>query len=191
MSIASSTRTFARSSRPRTSLTFNAYSDFLSRCSGHSPWVWKDPRLTWTIRVWVKLLDMDKTAFLVLTRDDVQAWISANTRRHIQSLGFTRNYNHGITRANVRFIEEARAPVLQLSFEDLLLDPEKTLARLNGFFGLELSLGDLQSVCREPLYRKSRGWKYHLLAALIYIKNYGERDGRGRTAYKSRATSSL
>lgn len=162
-------------------LDLQPYRDFVARCSRSSPWLWKDPRLTWTIRGWAKVLDLEHTAFLVLTRDDVQAWISANTRRHVQSLQFTRQYNHGITRSNVAFVQDQGLPFLQMSFEDLLLSPEKTLERLNEFFEVELTLAHLQGVCREPLHQKSRGWKDLGLAALIYLKNFHERDGRGRS----------
>ncbi|CAN5731138.1 hypothetical protein BH11PSE8_BH11PSE8_06370 [soil metagenome] len=158
------------------------YRDFVAECSRHSPWLWKDPRLTWTIRAWARVLDLERTAFLVLTRDDLQAWISANTRRHVQSMRFTKDYNHGITESNVRFLQDRGLPFLQTSFEDLLMTPEATLGRLNRFFGTELSLPHLQSVCKEPLYRKSRGWRDLALASLIYAKNFGERDGRERSA---------
>lgn len=160
------------------SLDLSPYRDFVLQCSQHGIWLWKDPRLTWTVRIWARVLNLDNTAFLVLTRDDLQAWSSANNRRHVQSMRFTRQYNHGITGANLRFLEERSLPYALTSFEDLLLAPESTLARLNASFQLNLSMSDLQSVCREPLYRKSRGWRDHVRAALIYAKNYGERDGR-------------
>ena len=155
---------------------------FVALCDQHRPWLWKDPRLTWTIRVWADLLDLENTAFLVLTRDSTQAWITANLRRHVQSAAFTRQYNGGITRANLRFLQERNLPHLQLSFEDLLLAPEDTLDRLNTAFGLGLSMAQLQAVCKLPLHRKSRGRKDFLVALMIYLKNYRERDGRGRLA---------
>lgn len=166
--------------RRAAAIDLKPYRDFVLKCGQNGFWLWKDPRLTWTIRVWARVLDLENTAFMVLTRDDLQAWTSANTRRHVQSMQFTRRYNHGITRSNVQFLEEMHLPFQRTSFEDLLLAPEDTLARLNGCFGLDLSMHDLQSVCREPLYRRSRDWRDHLKAALIYAKNYGERDGRGR-----------
>jgi hypothetical protein len=144
----------------------------------HSPWLWKDPRLTWTIRVWAKALDLERTAFLILTRDDLQAWISSNQRRHIQSLRFTREYNGAITRSNRRFVESQGLPCLALSFEDLLLEPARTLDRLNESFGIELTEADVRAVCQSPLHRKNRGWKDFVLAALIYAKNRGQRDAR-------------
>jgi len=159
-------------------LDMQPHREFLSHCAANAPWVWKDPRLTWTIRVWAKVLDLERVAFLVLTRNDLQAWISTNQRRHIESLGFTKQYNHDITRSNVRFLDDLRLPYLAMSFEDLLLQPEKTLACLNEFLELRLTMVDLRAVCKAPLHRKSRGWKDLLLAALIYAKNYRERDGR-------------
>lgn len=156
--------------------------DFVAQCDRHRPWLWKDPRLTWTIRIWARVLDLENTAFLILTRDSQQAWISANLRRHVQSPKFTRDYKDGITASNVRFLNQLGKPYVELSFEDLLLTPEKALERLNGFFGTALALSDLQVVCKDPLYRKSRGFKDLVVASLIYLKNYGERDGRGRRA---------
>ena len=163
------------------------YRDFVARCSEHGPWLWKDPRLTWSIRVWAPVLDLNNTAFLVLTRDHMQAWITANTRRHVQSLRFTRDYNSGITQCNLRFLQSRGLPCVQSSFEELLLEPEKTLAKLNSLFGGELSMDQLRKVCREPLGRKSRGLKDLILASLIYAKNFHERDGRGRGARRAKA----
>ena len=45
---------------------------------------------------------------------------------------------------------------------------------------MNLTLEQLHTVCRLPLYRKSRNWKDFVVAALIYLKNFRERDGRGR-----------
>jgi hypothetical protein len=144
--------------------------EFVSSCGRHGPWLWKDPRLTWTIRVWARVLDRDSVDFLVITRDTVQAWITANLRRHVQSLAYTRHYNDGILHANLEFID--RGPVLLVSFEDLLLRPPETLARLNQHLGLHLTLEQLKAVCKLPLYRRSRGWRDGIEAGLIYLKNY-------------------
>lgn len=161
-------------------LQWDPYRAFVARCESHAPWAWKDPRLTWTIRQWHRVLPLERMAFIVLTRDDRQAWISSNLRRHVQSMAFTQAYNHGITRSNVAYLEQHRLPHIKLSFEDLLLTPEKTLDGLNGFLGLDLTMDSLRSVFRDPLYRKSRNFKDYVVANLIYWKNYGERDGRGR-----------
>lgn len=161
------------------------YRDFVDRCNQHRPWVWKDPRLTWTIRVWARLLDLRDLRFLVLTREPLQAWITANLRRHVQSFGFTSDYNGGITRANLDFVTEAGCTPLTMSFEDLLLQPEASLARLNALLDSQLTMQDLKSVCNLPLGRRSRNLKDFALASLIYLRNHHERDGRGRAVRAS------
>ncbi len=152
---------------------------FVRHCNMHEPWVWKDPRLTWTLRVWAPLLDLSNVSFLLLTREPTQAWISANLRRHIQSWHFRRDYGESITQANLAYVASIARPHLALNFEELLLQPESTLARMNRVFGTQLELADLQAVCKEPLYRRTRGWVDGVKAALIYGKNFRLRDGRG------------
>lgn len=167
--------------------------EFIESCDSHGTWLWKDPRLTWTIRVWARVMDLQRTAFLLLTREDLQAWISANARRHVQTWRFTRSYNHGITASNRRFVDGVGGHALQLSFEDLLLRPEDTLSRLNEAYRTSMAMADLHAVCREPLYRRSRDVRSLVEAGLVFLKNYDQRDGRARRdgPYTSRAASSL
>ncbi|MFV0277718.1 MAG: sulfotransferase [Parahaliea sp.] len=153
----------------------SVYRNFVERCQDNKPWIWKDPRLTWTIRVWAKLLPLEEIAFIILTRDDEQAWISSNLRRHIQSRRFTREYNRGITGSLEDFLTAKHCDYLSYRFEDLLLSPEKTLGELNSFLDVELSMEDLHRVNKGPLYRKTRDWKDMLKASAIYLKNYRER----------------
>jgi hypothetical protein len=56
-----------------------------------------------------------------------------------------------------------------------LLHPENTIAELNAFLDIELTVDDLKSVYKYPLYKKSRNWKDKLKATAIYLKNFGER----------------
>ena len=154
--------------------------EFMAQCALHSPWLWKDPRLTWTIRVWAEVMDLSSTRFVVLTREPVQAWITANLRRHVQSMTFTKAYNGGITQSNVQFLQQRGLAYLPLSFEDLLVEPDATLQRLNRHLESQLQMADLKAVCRLPLGKRSRGPVDFFKAAAIYAKNYGERDGRAR-----------
>ncbi len=154
--------------------------DFVAAIKPHQPWLWKDPRLTWTIRTWENALALEDVAFLVLTREPMQAWISSILGRHINTYRHVCDYNEGITRSNLEFLHSRGLPHLALSFEDLLLRPEQTLSTLNAFFGLDLRMEHLRKVCNIPLYRKSHGWKAWILALLIFGKNFRERDGRRR-----------
>lgn len=171
--------------RRAASIDLAPYRTFAEHCERHRPWLWKDPRLTWTIRIWERCLDLRGVRFLVLTRDPLQAWITANVRRHVQSWRFTCDYHDGITETNLRFLRERGLPYVQSSFEDLLLRPERTLDTLNTFFGVKLTMDELRAVCDKPLYRRSLGVTDFVVAFLIYLKNYRERDGRRRNALAS------
>ncbi|MCM0149349.1 hypothetical protein [Photobacterium galatheae] len=154
------------------------YQSFIHRLNQHQPWIWKDPRLTFTIRIWAQLLDLNQIAFIILTRDEEQSWITSNQRRHIQSRTFTRHYNQGVTETLKHFLHENEQPYLAFQFEDLQLKPEQTLEALNQFLDASLTMDDLKAVYSKPLYEKSKGFRDKLEALAIYLKNYRLRDGR-------------
>lgn len=156
-------------------LDFSPYREFVERCDQNQPWIWKDPRLTWTIRIWAKMLNLENIAFIILTRDDEQAWISSNLRRHIQSRRFTSAYNKGITDSLKEFLRLHQIEYVELEFEDLLLRPEVTIGELNKYLGISLTMEDVKKVYNGPLYRKSKGFKDKVKAMAIYLKNYRER----------------
>jgi len=151
------------------------YKKFLEKCQQHKPWIWKDPRLALTIHIWAKLLPLKEIRFIVLTRDDEQAWIASNLRLHIQSHAFTREYNAANTDNIKKFLNENQQDFIEFKFEDLQLTPEKTIAELNKFLEIHLTMDNLKSVYKFPLYRKSKGLKDKLFAWLIYLKNYNYR----------------
>ena len=156
-------------------IDLSPYREFVARCNQNSPWIWKDPRLTWTIRVWAKMLELEDVAFIILTRDDEQAWISSNLRRHIQSRRFTHAYNHGITDSLKQFLGQVNKNFVELEFEDLLLRPEDTIADITRHLGTVLTKEDLTNTYNGQLYRKSNGLKDKLKATAIYLKNYNQR----------------
>ncbi|GJL76094.1 sulfotransferase [Nitrosomonas sp.] len=158
--------------RKAATLDLTPYREFLENCQQHKPWIWKDPRLALTIRIWAKLLPLEEVAFIILTRDSEQAWITSNLRRHIQSYAFTQHYNVAITGSLKKFLRENNQDYIEFEFEDLQLAPEDTITKLNKFLNIQLTMDDLRSVYKFPLYKKSKGLKDKLLAWLIYLKNY-------------------
>lgn len=154
------------------------YKEFVERCQSNKPWIWKDPRLTWTIRIWARFLPFEETSFIILTRDEKQAWITSNLRRHIQSQAFTRNYNNAVTDTLKQFLKQNGQDFIEFEFEDLQLTPEKTIEKLNGFLNIELTMDNLKAIYKLPLHKKSKGFKDYLKALAIYIKNYKYRDGK-------------
>ena len=154
----------------------SAYRSFLKRCDDRQPWIWKDPRLWMTIRFWKNLLDLDRCVFVLLTRDQTQAWISSLLRRQIWTYRYARNYENSINRSLVQFLQDNRLPYLHVKYEDLIEKPEDAIDRLNSHLDSTLTINDLQGTYKGILYKRPRyQLRRQLKAMLIYFKNYSER----------------
>ena len=151
------------------------FQKFLEELDSHQPWIWKDPRLWLTIHYWKHLLNLDEVRFVHLTRDPLQTWTSVTIRRQIQTLDYLRRYMHGIRDSIREFIADNDLPCLELNYEQILVQPEASVARINEYLGSELTIDDLRAVYRGDLYRKPRDTMDFLKAGLIYLKNYGQR----------------
>ena len=160
---------------PRQPIDPSEYREFLNECNEHAPWIWKDPRLWLTIHYWKDLLDLDQIRFINLTRDPMQTWVSVTIRRQIQEFRYLKGYLHGIRDSIRKFFVDTGAEHYEMQFEELLLRPEQTIAKLNSFLDSSLQLSDLQAVYRGELYRKPKGVADIVKAGMIYAKNYGER----------------
>jgi hypothetical protein len=152
------------------------YRSFIERCTQNQPWVWKDPRLWLTIRFWKNLVDLGNCRFILLSRDLTQSWISSTLNRQIFTYRFCRSYENNIRQLTIDFLRENEFPYLHLTYEGLILHPGKAVDQLNLFLGTALGVADLKSVYHKPLYKNPRNsWAKHLMAVLIYFKNYSSR----------------
>ena len=151
------------------------YTSFLERCDANSPWLWKDPRLWMTIRFWDRLLPRQGVRFILLERDLLQSWISLTQRRIIQSWGYTKYYHETVRSSLVEYLEGSGRPFHNVTYEDLIVKPEPELARLSNFLGVPVTMDHLTSTYKGKLYKSNKGPADAVEAALIYMKNYGER----------------
>jgi len=152
------------------------YRMFLKKCAAHQPWIWKDPRLWMTMGHWKRFLDLKSCKFIVLTRGARQLWVSAILRRKIISYRGSRAHEKRIRRSVLDFLQSHDASYCEVRYEDLIVRPEKTIAKLNSFLDTSLSVEDLKSVYNKPLYKAPGNSIIACLKAiLIYLKNYSER----------------
>jgi Sulfotransferase family len=148
------------------------YREFLQECAGQQPWIWKDPRLWLTKGYWNRLIDWKQCKVIVLTRNPRRSWVSMTLRRGIQSYAEVKQYESAIERSSLQFVNANKIDALRITFDELVIEPERSLDRLNGFLGTQLTLEDLKAVYHGELYRAPRGslWDF-LTAVLIYAKN--------------------
>lgn len=159
------------------SIDLQPYVAFVNKCQQHRPWIWKDPRLWLTIRFWRKLIDLNDCAFIVLTRDYLQGWISQTLRRQIKSYGFTKKYEKAILTSIIQFLDANHLKYLSISYDKLIANPEETIRAINDHVGTDLAVEDLKRVYHNELYRYPKSsFVKHAKAWLIYLKNYSERS---------------
>ena len=174
------TKRFDKNFVPAVSSNFDAlddepYIDFVKKCSEHSPWIWKDPRLWLTIRYWARLVDLSNTVFLLIRREPLQAWISTLIRRQIQTYSYGRNLRDGIYGTIVDFVQQNDLTYLEITYEDLMRRPETAVAEINKYLKTDLSSDDFLSVFRGKPYRRQHGVIDLLKALAILLRNFSQR----------------
>ena len=150
---------------------------FLADCDRHRPWVWKDPWLWATFRFWCRLLDGREFRAVHMTREPLQAWISANLHRQFQSYGFLKVYSAGVNATVPDEIRLQQQRYFSLSFEDLILRPSGAISQLNDFLRSRIRIGELKALYDGPLYQMPRGGLDLVGAILIYLRHRGHRLG--------------
>jgi hypothetical protein len=118
----------------------------VQRYNAHSPWLWKDPRLCYTLGYWWPLMTPETTGVLLLKRDPEHVfrslvklswWKNAPDREEfIQRLS-----NH--MAAAKKAIAQQGIPHIALAYENFEARPEDTARQLTDFFGLKLHAPDL------------------------------------------------
>ena len=161
---------FAKMKRIAGSIDSDPFRRFINECDAHSPWIWKDPRLSFTIHLWDQLMDMKKCKFILITRDLVQDFAgSVLKRKSALSLRERKTLSEKYKTSWNLFFENRGLDCFKCTFEDMLLDPEAFLERLNPFLDTTLTVADVKSVYEGELYKKRYGPFSVTKAGLYYI----------------------
>jgi hypothetical protein len=112
-----------------------------------SPWVWKDPRLCFTLPYWWKLINPSRTGAIVVHRDPSDIYLSFRRLGWCPSGKAARGRvidlveQHMSAASNA--IESLRIPYITVDYADYIRAPEVVALRLSDFCGSELSVEDL------------------------------------------------
>ena len=134
-----------------------AHRALVARYEAHAPWLWKDPRLCFTLGYWWPLMNPATTAVLLVRRDPEQIFQS------FRRLGWARGQAeraqvvsrvHAHITAAQQAIAAYRIPHLVVDYGDFASRPVETAARISGYFGVAVEVCDLGY---RPLLNHSRG----------------------------------
>lgn len=128
--------------------------------SGHTPWMWKDPRFSVTLAYWARLIDWSTTGVILTARPaaDVywsfrrKGWCGPGRKARQQTLRLIEMHS----RTAERVIESLGLPALRIDYRDYHDRPDEVAAWLSRFAGLNLTASDLP-VHRELDHSTGRG----------------------------------
>ena len=120
---------------------------FVDRYKSKSPWVWKDPRLCYTLGCWWPLLDVDSTVVIFVKRNKeaiYSSFLRVGWRKYsttVKAETFNRISAH-INNAE-KIIQHYKIPVVDIDYEDYKKNPLLVIEKINQACGTDLSVQDL------------------------------------------------
>jgi len=154
--------------------------DYVALFNKHAPWVWKDPRLCYTLGYWWPMMDPLRTSVMFLRRNPEEIYQSflrlnwcgpsAKEKKDI----FRRIHNHFDTAK--RTIERQRIPHIEIGYEEYAKAPRQTAERIGDFFGVMLSEADL-NIRSELNHSSLRG---RIASHISKVANHLSIDSRRR-----------
>lgn len=125
----------------------SSHQEFINTYQQHTPWVWKDPRLCYTVGYWWQMVDKDNTAILLIRRDPEEIynsflrvkWRTLSKQDKVDT--FQRIADH-LSFAE-RTLKEKGITHLTVNYSDFATKPDVIAQQINSVFNLSLTASDL------------------------------------------------
>ena len=129
--------------------TMQEHSKLISQYNDNQPWVWKDPRLCYTLGYWWPLMDQENTCVLLLKRDSneiFQSFLRVKSSWHT-TIPFSKNEVFSRIEAHISSAENTlkkyNIPYLTIDYSDYKENPKGVAKKLNQYFSTSLSEHDI------------------------------------------------
>lgn len=155
------------------------FQNFIDKCNQNNPWLWKDPRLSFTIHFWVKLIpDIIKNKYIFIDRDPYQSYAGLILSRKIP-MSFEQQslMNHNYVQSCNLFFKEKKISYFHCYFEELIFEPEAFINRLNSYLNTNIDINDVKAIYKGKLFKKRYNDLSFLQANIRYfLYRYIKRD---------------
>ena len=151
------------------------YKAFITKCNQHEPWLWKDPRLVFTMYFWKHLIDMKNVIFITISRDPYLIFRSHSKYQ----ISFTKKqiyqrYQYEFDTMN-QFIKKHRIDALNVDYREFW-KKSQLLEKLNHHLDINVTEADYDSVVRKDIKKKKEGrykffLRYTLGASRLYFSS--------------------
>lgn len=148
------------------------FKSFLCECNANSPWLWKDPRLSYTIFFWKDFIDLNNCKFILMSRSVEQAW-TGSVLKGKMPIAFSdlETVETNCVRHSEAFLKQENIDFFRVTFEDLIVTPDDTIEKINAFLEIDLDIHDFNSIYKGPV-RKLRWSKSDFFAAQCKFAYY-------------------
>lgn len=120
---------------------------FVESYQSRTPWLWKDPRLCFTLRYWWQLMNPNTTGVVFVKRDPTAIYRSflrlGWCRGGAAERAKVRRCVDAHTRAAANAVHSLRIPHIVIDYSEYLDRPGDVAMRLAGFCGIKLAVLDL------------------------------------------------
>lgn len=123
------------------------HSELVAQYEQNRPWVWKDPRLCYTIGYWWSLVDQDNTAVMLVRRDSMEIFRSFVRIGWCEDTEADREATFARMASHIAAAEEAlrlhEIPYFDIHYSNYRNDPELVANLISEHCGLDLTVESL------------------------------------------------
>ncbi len=124
-----------------------AHRELVGHYETNGPWVWKDPRLCYTLGYWWSMVDQENTAVMLVKRNYDETFTSFARIGWREDTQADREEVHARMAAHITAAEDAierlSIPHVTINYADYQQAPEAVASKLSEMFGVKLNAGDL------------------------------------------------
>jgi len=123
------------------------HKELVTKFNSKSPWIWKDPRLCYTLGYWWPLLNPETTKVLFLKRDPIEIYDSFirlkwRTNSNEDKTDVISRIEKHLHAAEIS-LEKYNIPHVVIYYSDYKNHPTETVKKLNSLFELNLDITDI------------------------------------------------
>ena len=145
-----------------------AFKNFVIKCNQNQPWLWKDPRLCYTIFFWQRFIDITRLRFIKITRDPYLVFRS-HSKHQVKHLKKDLYNNYAWqTRAVDRFLSEHNLNALHIDYAEL--KSPAIIHKINDYLETDISREDYFEIKKDNISKKESRFRF----LLRYTKGAGK-----------------
>ena len=133
----------------------------IKKCAQNRPWLWKDPRLCYTIHFWQEFLNFNDINLIFITRDHYQIFRSYTKHQiPLTQKEIYEKYDKQVQTVE-NFLQTNGLDALRIHFNEFK-DKPSLIDKLNQFLGTYITMDDYRAIHRTNISKKESEMRFWL-----------------------------